>query len=143
MGDQPKPQWVVGSELFDYFVPLLCGRCARSSKAIILGRAAVGDGEAKFQRRVSARGAKAILGNPEFHRTADGRLSLHHNYEFIVPNGLGLEFNCPECDSAPVPNAYELALVVGDAVANGGGREPGWTVPVLIDPFGGAIVGSA
>ena len=53
-------------------------------------------------------------------------------------SGVGQEFKCPECKASPGANGFELARVVSEAIARS--TEPGWGLPVLIDPFGGATV---
>ena len=124
----------------DEIVPLLCARCYRKGKRIVLGRGVTWDGQVHFQRRVKVRRERAIFGSPEFHVTADGRVAAPHLfYEWMSVTGSGLKFVCPECDAQPKANAFEVARVAGEAIARS--TEPDWGLPVLIDPFGGATVG--
>jgi hypothetical protein len=54
--------------------------------------------------------------------------------------GLGLEFECPECGARPIANALEVARLAGEAMLRTTEHEG--VVPILIDPWGGATVGS-
>ncbi|MGA3354370.1 MAG: hypothetical protein ABSD85_14475 [Acidimicrobiales bacterium] len=134
-----RPRYFVGGQLYDEMVMLICSRCSRSGQTRVLGRVLTRDGLAHFQRYMSVRHSRAVVGYPEGHRAANGRETIRHSFVWMEVDGKGLHFKCSVCNAEPSVNAFELAQVVGDAITRC--PEPGLGLPVLIDPWGGATVG--
>jgi hypothetical protein len=134
-----RPRHFVGGHFYDAMVMLICSRCFRSGETRVLGRALTSEDLAHFQRYMSVRRSRGVVGYPEVHRAANGRETMRHSFVWMDVDGSGLHFKCPVCNAEPSVNAFELAHLVGDAITRC--PEPGLGLPVLIDPWGGTTVG--